>query len=84
MKQGATEYTELIMQKLRDHEFSEELMRVYFNSMDMNGELLLTYKTEFITNCCEQILGGALDAQGKSIVDLLILSGFIHKFSTLL
>lgn len=54
------------------------------NTMDMNGELLLTYKTEFITNCCEQILGGALDAQGKSIVDLLILSGFIHKFSTLL
>lgn len=30
MKQGATEYTELIMQKLRDHEFNEELMRVYF------------------------------------------------------
>lgn len=30
MKQGATEYTELVMQKLRDHEFNEELMRVYF------------------------------------------------------
>ena len=30
MKQGATEYTELIMQKLRDHEFNEDLMRVYF------------------------------------------------------
>lgn len=30
MKQGATEYVELIMQKLRDHEFNEELMRVYF------------------------------------------------------
>lgn len=30
MKRGATEYTELIMQKLRDHEFNEELMRVYF------------------------------------------------------
>ena len=30
MKQGATEYTELIMQKLRDHEFNEDLMRVYY------------------------------------------------------
>lgn len=30
MKQGAAEYTELIMQKLRDHEFNEDLMRVYF------------------------------------------------------
>ena len=30
MKQGAMEYTELIMQKLRDHEFNEDLMRVYF------------------------------------------------------
>ena len=30
MKQGAMEYAELIMQKLRDHKFNEDLMRVYF------------------------------------------------------
>lgn len=29
----------------------------------------LTYKTEFIISCCEQIVGGMLDAQSKSIID---------------
>lgn len=36
----------------------------------------LAYKSEFITNCCEQILGGALDAQGKSIVDRAVRTAY--------
>ena len=29
----------------------------------------LSYKTEFITACCEKIMGGGLDAQSKSLID---------------